>query len=330
MPDTLTKSDQTRTERAIGWSDYAPNQLLREFHSAHLLSIKPKPISWLVEGILPLGTLGDVSGPPGDGKSTILLSLAEHISTGRTWFGYRVSQTPVAWVSGEASSEDAIARDLWRLGASQEADILFLLPSREMFRFSKQDGAWHTSDEGGKVLQRCRDAEIGLLIIDTIGSVCAGLIEVDNDQTRQLARHIRKETAGMTTVCISHTNQASVRDELSWRLHYLSRAGGNGFPGAIRWAGGVSKLQEQDPEKLGYRVTKDQILSLKLVAFGISKHNEMPRPTSCNNDAPLIFEIRADGALVLADTGGMPQSHAPRPEKLRSGRPGEERCDDWE
>lgn len=55
---------------------------MKEFHSAELLARPARPITWLVDGLLPLGTLGDVSGPPGDGKSTILLSLADHVSCG--------------------------------------------------------------------------------------------------------------------------------------------------------------------------------------------------------------------------------------------------------
>lgn len=138
---------------------------MREFHSDQLLCTKPKPISWLVYGLLPLGTLGDVSGPPGDGNTTILLSLAKDVSGGNNWFGNQVSKTRTAWIPGEATSEDAIARDLWRVRAGKDTDILFISPSKEMFNFSLHSGAWQTSDEGEKILNRCREAGIGLLII---------------------------------------------------------------------------------------------------------------------------------------------------------------------
>lgn len=276
---------------------------MKEFHSSALLAKQPQPIEWVVDGILPLLTLGDVSGPPGDGKSTILLSLCASVSAGCEWFSHNVRQMPVAWVSGEASGEAALCRDLWRLRVTEDADILFLMPDEAMFRFDRLAGQWNTTPEGAAIFQRCKDAGIGLIVIDTIGSVTAGLQEIDNDQQRQLARHIRKETLGMTSLLVSHTNQASAKDSLDWRLHYLSRAGGNGFPGAVRWAAGVSKLQAQDAERLGGRVTTDEIESSKLVAFGVSKHNEMPRPAGASNDAPLIFEIRPDGELVLVASG---------------------------
>ena len=269
-----------------------------EFHSSDLLSQRPPEISYLVDKLIPVGTLGDVSGPPGDGKSTILLSLASAVSVGEPWFGFRTTQTPVAWVSGEASGGDAIARDLHRLRVSKESDIMFILPDEPLFRFDRPAARWITTAEGGGVFQRMRDAGVGFAVIDTIGSLVAGLQELDNDQQRQLARHIKSETVGITTTTVSHTNQASTKESLDWRLHYLSRAGGNGFPGAIRWAGGVTRLQESDTGKIGGRLTSVEIAEAKIVAFGISKHNEMPQPP-VNNFTPMLFEIKPSGELVL-------------------------------
>lgn len=277
---------------------------MKIFHSASLVAKPPKPIKWLVEGLLPIETLGDVNGPPGDGKSTILLSLSDSVSRGDEWFGHKTMKTPVAWISGEASSEDSMQRDMQRLNVATDSDIIVMLTEEVLFRWDTSGpGRWITTDEGAAAINRCREAEVGFVVIDTTGSVTAGLKEIDNDQQRQLARHIKRAFAGITVLTVSHTNQSSMQGELDWRLHYLSRAGGNGFPGAIRWSAGVSKLQPQDAEKLGGRVTRDEIEQAKLVAFGISKHNEMPRPSGCNNNQPMIFEIRPDGALTLIADG---------------------------
>ena len=251
---------------------------MKEFHSADLLSRPPPDLCYLVDKLIPIGMLGDVSGPPGDGKSTILLSLASAISTGEPWFGFNTKQTPVAWVSGEASGGDAIARDLHRLRLSKESDILFVLPDEPLFRFERSVAQWITTAEGGCVLQRMHDAGVGFAVIDTVGSLVAGLQEIDNDQQRQLALHIKNQMTGITTITVSHTNQSSTKEPLDWRLHYLSRAGGNGFPGRIRWAGGVTRVQESDAGKIGGRLTSVEISEAKIVAFGISKHNEMPQP----------------------------------------------------
>jgi len=271
---------------------------MKQIHSKELLATPPKPIQYLIQDFLPLGTHGDVSGMPDSGKSTILLSMAASISIGAPWFGLKASKTPSAWVTGEASGSDVLARDLHRLKVSGEADITFTLPDDVMFRWA--DDQWITTTEGRLVIDKLRAAVIGFVVLDTIGSLCAGLKEIDNDQQRQLARHVKSELNGITTQTISHTNQASAKEALSWRLHYLSRAGGNGFPGAQRWAAGVSRLQEQDADVIG--IHKDEINNKKLIAIGVSKNNEAP--TSCwTNFTPAIFEIKQDGALLLVKDG---------------------------
>lgn len=291
-----------------------------DIHSSQLLFAPPQPIEYLVDELLPLGAGGDVSGPPGEGKSTILLSLAAKISTGAPWFGQKTTQTPCAWISGEASSPAALARDLHRLKVSEDVDILFMLPTSEMFRFIGD--TWTTTSEGEAVLARIRAAQIGFVVLDTIGSLCAGLKEIDNDQQRQLARHLRACLTGLTWITISHTNQASAKDALPWRLHYLSRAGGNGFPGAVRWAAGVSAVVEED-----YTLPKCALPAWptagnpRFVAFGVSKHNEMPAPVWTNR-APSIFEIRGDGSLVLVLDGREGRGRAmPQRKEAKNERP---------
>lgn len=295
---------------------------MRKFHSAELVARKPKPVEYIVDELIPAGGIRDISGPPGEGKSTIALSLAISISTGLGWwFGLKTTTAPVAWVSGELSDEDTAARDLHRLHANSDSDITFLLPDSEMFRFDSKNERWITTHEGKKVLDEIFRLGIKVTFFDTTGSVVAGSKEIDNDQQRQLARHIRSETKGLglTVVTISHTNQASAKEKLSWRLHYLSRAGGNGFPGAIRWAAGVSALQTDDAEALG--LEEADVINRRLVGFGVSKHNEMPTPV-WTNKKPVIFEITEDGALVIFKLGAA-KSKTPSDNYARASGKGE-------
>jgi len=251
---------------------------------------------------------GDTSGMPDSGKSTILLSMAAAISTGAPFGGLKTAQTPCAWISGEASGGDVLQRDLHRLKVGGESDILFMLPNDVLFRWV--DDKWTTTEEGCAVIQQLRELQIGFVVIDTIGSLCAGMQEVNNDQQRQLARHLRDEFAGLSYHTISHTNQASAKDELSWRLHYLSRAGGNGFPGSQRLAAGVSRLcvgrqgnaATETNEGDAFGISKTDVINKKLVAFGISKNNEAP-PAVWTHQHPAVFEIRRDGGLVLVKDG---------------------------
>jgi hypothetical protein len=52
-----------------------------------LKDIRPRPIEWLVPGLLPAGMLGLTAGEGGQGKSQISLELASAISVGRCAFG---------------------------------------------------------------------------------------------------------------------------------------------------------------------------------------------------------------------------------------------------
>ena len=45
--------------------------------------IKPEPVSWLVEGSIPLGAMAVIGGQPGLGKSQIAISLAAAVTTGK-------------------------------------------------------------------------------------------------------------------------------------------------------------------------------------------------------------------------------------------------------
>jgi len=270
----------------------------------HAKEIRSRPaveIDFLAGDFLPRGAFMDISGPPGEGKSTIALHLLAHVSCGEPWFGFKTKATPVAWVSGELSNDTAFRRDLDRLDAPSEIDLcLVTLPTghaaKGMFTWSGE--GWSTTKIGHQIICHCRHNHIGVIALDTIGSLVSGLREIDNDQQRQLARHIRSETEGLTVISISHTNQASMKDDLSWRLHYLSRAGGNGYPGALRVAAGVSRLQEQDVKKINGRVSVDRVMKSKIIAFGFSKSNEMPTPVA-SNFTPMIFEITKNGQLVL-------------------------------
>jgi hypothetical protein len=52
-----------------------------------LADVKPRPVEWLVPGLIPLGKLTMLAGDGGHGKSSITLDLAACISTGRPCFG---------------------------------------------------------------------------------------------------------------------------------------------------------------------------------------------------------------------------------------------------
>jgi hypothetical protein len=60
------------------------------------------PLEYIVDGILPAGGLAVLYGPPGSGKSFVILDLACAIATGEPWLSHPIRRRgPVVYVAGE-------------------------------------------------------------------------------------------------------------------------------------------------------------------------------------------------------------------------------------
>lgn len=276
--------------------------------AADLLSKPTQPIDWLVDGILPTGTVGDVFGPPGEGKSTILLHLAMTIATGEGhWFGRRCASGRVAILGGEKSSEGAAARDLhrvWHRRAVGHGQLAISPQDEPLWRWDRLSQCWMLTDAGQAETAALAVYRPALILLDTTMAVAVGGDQIDNVAQYSLGKTIQRwarDLGGATVLGVSHTNQASAKESAAWRLNYLSRAGGNGLPGALRWLAGMTRIRPDDDvaKLLGL---EGESAKKKLVAFAVSKHNEIPTP-HWHPNAPAIFEILQDGSLLLVRDG---------------------------
>lgn len=59
------------------------------------------PQEWLVDGLIPEGSLCMIYGPSGHGKSFIALDVAHSVATGRAWLGHRIKAGPALYVLAE-------------------------------------------------------------------------------------------------------------------------------------------------------------------------------------------------------------------------------------
>ncbi|MFP5204428.1 MAG: AAA family ATPase [Acidobacteriota bacterium] len=274
--------------------------------AADLLAGPAQPIRWLVHELIPKGTVGDVSGPPGDGKSSILLDLALALAgDALEWAERRLApEVDVAILGGERSSSVCLQRDLHRTGrpAPPRGRLVFPGPTEidecpPLWKWNREAAEWLQTEWGKRVTEWLSIRRVGLVILDTLLATSRGCDPLNIPQQYELGNYVRRwarEIGSDTTVLtVSHTNQASMREPLDWRLHYLSRAGSSGLPGALRWLAGVSRLRDDDDIAVQNMLDVER---RKLIAFGISKNNEMPQPDYTNN-APAIFEIRVDGGV---------------------------------
>lgn len=71
------------------------------FVAARELLAKPKPIRWLIGGLMESGTLAQIFGQSGCGKSFIALDWSASVATGAQWYGRETAQGAVFYIAGE-------------------------------------------------------------------------------------------------------------------------------------------------------------------------------------------------------------------------------------
>ncbi len=290
-------------------------QEIRVVDGHDLMTSPTEPMDWIVQGLIPSGATLDVFGPPGAGKSSLLTDFAVAFA-GETglWHGRAIQGGPVALLGGERTSAGALQRDLKRTGRPAPARGGLTIPVDAqgdfppMWRWDRRadggSGEWLLTEWGVRVTDWVTGARIRVAILDTILSVAQGSDLLNQPQQYSLGKTIMGWTrlTGLdASITVSHTNQASAKESISSRLDYLSRAGGNGLPGAIRHIAGLTKLNPEIDGKLAAALGTYPQQDESLFAFGWSKYNEMPRP-DWTNHSPSIFTQRS-GQVELLFTG---------------------------
>jgi len=265
------------------------------------------PVEWLVDRIFPRSGAGTVDGPPESGKSSLIINLAATIANGRgCWFGQDCLSGPVIVLGGEKSSRAVWRRDFERLGKVARPGY-FLIPELDspLWKWNKREEVWvktHAYAEAVRGIKRIKPA---LVIGDTIMRLATGINQGDNTNQAELGKQLEElaAEAGCLSLSIGHTNQASEKEALSWRLHYLSRAGGSGLPGVLRYCFGVTRVHLFDVDKKGElkgKFSPEDVFFRKIIACGVSKGNEIPTPAWTNN-TPAFFEIMPSGEIMMLD-----------------------------
>lgn len=260
---------------------------------------QPEEIIWLVENLIPFGIAGDVFSMPDCGKSSIFLSLLAAIANKeKSWFGYKLMTGKTVYVGGEKSSDKVWVRDLKRAtsGIKEKGSFTNLDPETALWTWKKDE--WKTTPEYDEIVSYINVLKPVVTVLDTISRVALGNNPVDLTQQVLLAQKVEElqQTIGGTVLTISHTNQSSMNDVLSNRLHFLSRSGGNGYPGWLRWLMGMTNLSTTEKAKLGIDEYK------KIVAVAVAKTNEIPQPMPRGNRFnPILFEITKTGELQMVD-----------------------------
>lgn len=296
---------------------------------ADLLAEQPAPIDWLIYEVLPSGTVGDIFSPPGVGKTALITSLCLAVAgNARSWFGRKIAGGSVVILGGEKSSRATWVRDLHRLAGGGHKELepgrLSIAPATLGPLWAWERDKWVQCKGYKEVVARARDIPPVLTIGDTIGRIALGQNPIDIPQQQLLAMHLEEfqREIGGTVLTVSHTNQASSKDDVAQRLYFESRAGGNGIPGHLRWLMGITRLRPDEATERGLTATEAQALGRIFLAAAVSKHNEMPAPRvggwTCYD--PAIFEMSHEGTLALVESAPQKKQRAVAANKYREKR----------
>jgi predicted transcriptional regulator len=184
---------------------YKPGKLLQVEDANPLNFIPPKewlgtpekPVEWLVDNILPKGSLTMLSAPPKVGKSTFARQMAMAVATGTPFLGKNVTQGEVLLLAIE-EPENNVRGAFRRLGIKDDTAL--------HIHFGRIGP--HVTDQLREVVLK---KEPSLVIIDTVGRIRPDKLET-NDYTSTEAwlepfLYLAHETA--TTVClIYHTTKS--------------------------------------------------------------------------------------------------------------------------
>ncbi|MCA8493576.1 AAA family ATPase [Burkholderia arboris] len=167
--------------------------------------VSAPPMKWLVRGVLPATGLAVLYGPPGSGKSFLLLDLCAAVASGTPWFGHFVkSPAPVLYAVLEGQGAFGNRLDAWRMAHENAPlpDCLRFLTDR--FDLTKPNDVADLCDA---VLLNGGDG--GLIVLDTLSRAAPGIDEnsgADMGKLIAACSAIQQKTNGMVLL-VHHTGK---------------------------------------------------------------------------------------------------------------------------
>lgn len=168
------------------------------------------PPDSLIDGLLLTDTKARISGASGTGKTWVVLDMAAHVAAGMAWQGREVRKSKVLYVAGEGAPSFDQRLKAWEEKHGRAADI-DLVP----------DAVQVANHDWEEFVLEIADADYGLFIFDTQGSMTLGLEENSNkDANAALARlDILRRLTRACVLLVHHTGheeQGRARGASAW------------------------------------------------------------------------------------------------------------------
>ncbi len=226
-----------------------------------------RPPKWIVEGIVPAGTVVLIAGDAGVGKTVLNLSEAHHVALGRPFLGFRTYQTRVLYFDQENSRPDLMEymRQGWEGMGRPDPELIKPWLRVEHLTLGSPD--WLSI--ASRIVQKYQP---GIIYVDTAASALSTKDENDNAEASRTVQALRT-LMGMSDLCPA----------IKVLKHAKFQSGGGHVDkprrtirGAKAWLGAVDqtiyhiKATAGRPRKDGLHTTI--LVRDKIRAFGLSQN----------------------------------------------------------
>lgn len=161
-----------------------------------------EPPRYLIENLVEEGGSTMIYGPPGVGKSTVLIDMLCHIAMGIPWMNRATRRARVLYLPGEGI-RGAVARiNAWELayGYNVGADLIM---GDDILQIGAGAQAW---DE---LIRIVRERDIKVVVFDTLARASVGLDENQaTDMGKAVRRFDRLRKIGVAVIIVHHSTKA--------------------------------------------------------------------------------------------------------------------------
>ena len=212
------------------------------------LIAQPKPIHWLIKGVIPQRSLFMIHGPSGGGKSFVALDMMLSMSTGKPdWCGHKVTKGVVVYLAGEGHQGIVQRLKAWFLHYGIDDADLWV---------SEQGTDLNTADGYRAVVEALRSLgmDIACIIIDTLHRFLAG-----DENSAQDAKTMIDACAGLSRefgCAVGLVHHTGVSEEAQHRAR-----GSSAWKGALDAEMSVVPAKDGCPMEIIQRKQKDAELA---------------------------------------------------------------------
>lgn len=218
-----------------------------------LRDVAPELPAYLIDGLIPVGHISFLYGPPGAGKTTLALAFAVAVAAGVPVLGRSSETGSVVWLDAEEMTGPVIADCGARVARGLNVPHL---PATIFYERLEHP---LTSRAGIVAIQRAvRETAAALLVVDSFGEAAAALDQNDAALVTPILRQLRQ--LGTTVLVVDHVAKPQAAS-----------------PRATSPLGSVAKLRAARSALLLERNRSGLILTPKKAQF-------------CAPPAPIIYE----------------------------------------